>query len=151
MNNDSSAKEQGCVRAHRPDAQLAALNSLQDWSKWLVGVDAGVLGLLAFAFEKGLASVPEVRVWLAGAIVSFCASLVIATWLVGAVPAFVQRLEANDQNEKEPCWLKWRKNNIYEFTYGGIPVQAYAFLQHITFMTGAVLLTRALWIGLWPK
>jgi hypothetical protein len=133
------------------EAQLAALGSLQDWSKWLVGIDAGVLGLLVFAAQRIETSPhpPAKAIFLLVlAIVSFCLSLLIASWLVGAVPAFIMHLKADDTWNNRIWWIDWRANNIYGFRFGRIPLQVYAFLQHLFFMAGVILLTISLSLSL---
>ncbi|MFY9825404.1 MAG: hypothetical protein WAM82_28775 [Thermoanaerobaculia bacterium] len=130
------------------DAQLVALGSLQDWSKWLVGINAGVLGLLVFAAQRIEHPAPKGITYLICAIISFCASLTIATWLVGAVPAFIMRLKAHDAWSKKIWWIDWREKNIYGFKYGCIPLQVYAVLQHLAFVAGVILLTVSLSLAL---
>lgn len=128
------------------DARLDALTSLQDWSKWLVGIDAGILGLLTFGAGKAANYSFGSKASLIGAIICFCVSLIIATWLVGAVPAFIMHLKAKDEPNR--WWINWDSPNMYDFTYGGIRIQVYAFLQHLAFMFGVVLLTTSLVIHL---
>ena len=131
------------------EANVAELKSLQDWSKWLVGVDAGVLALLEFSIEKGHAMhSPEIRTCLSVAVVFFAFSLFVATWLVGASPIFIYYLKSGQVGD----WFIGcpPDKSIYQFPYGTFTLQQYAFVQHIAFLGGAVFLVIALLVQLSP-
>jgi hypothetical protein len=144
----TAGKEATAVEQLSSDAKLTALGSLQDWSKWLVGIDAGVLGLLMFAAQKIDPKESKGITVLILAIISFSVSLIIATWLVGAMPAFIMRVKAGDTWNNKTWWIDCSAGNIYGFTYGFIPVQVYSALQHLFFIAGVVLLAISLSLSL---
>ena len=124
------------------EAQLLALDSLQDWSKWLVGVDAGVLGLLAFSVKELEAPCALTKGLLVTSFLSFFLSLFLASWLVGAIPPFKQALKSDHPDKRH---IQWRdRPTLYRFRYGGFSLWSFALFQHVAFLVGAFALTVVL-------
>ena len=118
-------------------AQLDALIVLHGWSKWLVGLDAGILGLLTFSLQDldkaYFKTFPGMS--LLFGVAGFALSLLVAAWLVGSLPGFTQQLKTNVQSSP----LDWQKKpTIYEFKYAKIELRWYAGLQHGFFIVGVI-------------
>lgn len=126
--------------------QIEAFKALGEWSKWLVGLNAGILGLLVFGVKT--ARNESTNCFLAGAVVFLTISLLIATWLVGAVPPFIQCLMSENVGKSALIGrsVKCDGDNIYGFRYGRIPILLFAFFQHAAFVLGIVFLAIALCI-----
>lgn len=152
---------------------MEALKALQDWSKWLVGINAGVLGLLSFSVQHSVKKYtpaptnstltpanlpPETanpnleptnplgnydEIGIIVAICSFGLSLLVATWLVGSLPGFTQLLKTNSDPGKV---IKWKgKNSIYQFKYCYIfPLSVFSTAQHLFFAVGVIALVLSL-------
>jgi hypothetical protein len=103
--------------------QLEAIKLLKDWSTWLVTAQTGILSLFALIGRK-----PDFLT-----VFCFVISIIIATWILGALPSILQRIK-DDSNIHQMDLFEWL----------GIPLFAAAFLQHVSFMIGVVSLSFSL-------
>jgi hypothetical protein len=91
-----------------------ALNALKDWSAWLVGIQAAVLGLAGLSIGKDgslvAADAKAGRLFLRVAIVAFAGSIFCATWVLGAIPSIVLRLGRTPEDD-----------NFYHMPISGAP------------------------------
>ncbi|WP_426991167.1 hypothetical protein [Methylomonas sp. CM2] len=99
--------------------QLEAIKLLKDWSTWLVTVQTGVLGLFGLQ-GKTLNDLT---------LTCFIISIVIATFILGALPSILQRSE-DDSNIHQMILFEWFPAPLY----------VAAFLQHILFIIGVIYL-----------
>jgi hypothetical protein len=77
-------------------AAIEGLKSLQDWSKWLVGINAGVIGLLSIAVKDLQSSFPFYDVFPLLALFCLIVSVAAAAYLVGAIPGLLYRVHVGD-------------------------------------------------------
>ncbi|MEM7790401.1 MAG: hypothetical protein AAF546_03275 [Verrucomicrobiota bacterium] len=125
------------------EAQLEAFKSLVEWSKWLVGVDAGILGLLTFNDQLS-----EFNLFLlVVAISSLGISLTIASFLVGVLPSIILSSKS-DKPLDLPGVSCLDEDYIYDFKYNRIKIRYYAFYQHLFFLVGLGALAGALMTNL---
>jgi hypothetical protein len=85
----------------RKTAAIEGLKSLQDWSKWLVGINAGVIGLLSIAVKDLQYSVPCLKAFPSLALLCLIVSVAAAAYLVGVIPALLYRVHTGDSGELE--------------------------------------------------
>ena len=112
------------------DDEKDALKALQDWSKWLVAIQAGVI---AFGGE-GISS----EFFYQFAIWSFLVSIIIGTILVGSIPPILQG--TNIKEYAKAYLLGWPLSGIYKIKKFNLPIAVYAFFEHIFFIIGLVFI-----------
>ena len=112
---------------------IKAIELLQDWAKWLVGLDSAAIAAIAAlttrpGYELQTMSLATLACG-ACATTLFLVSLAFANWLLLALPGVVQR--ASDQSGEDI---------FAQGTYGGAGrrVVYYARGQHVLFLCGMV-------------
>jgi hypothetical protein len=71
---------------------------------------------------------PELARW---AVLFFALSIIFATWVLGAIPSIVMRMEKDDQNFYQMGMFEWRP-------FVWIPFWVFTFSEHIFFVIGIV-------------
>lgn len=74
--------------------QQKALESVRDWSKWLVGVNLAAGAGCVAVLQTGVAGVP--RVFLLMAVGFFAMALLVGTSLMAMLPGLMERLPVQD-------------------------------------------------------
>jgi hypothetical protein len=105
-----------------------ALQLLKDWSIWLVGLQTGVLGLVTFIGGKEGFFKLDVQ-WARIAIFFFAFSIIIATWVLAALPSILMRMQNERDNFYNMGLFEWAP---FKWT----PLWLFTFLQHILFVLG---------------
>jgi hypothetical protein len=105
------------VKTTRAGAELA-LNHLQEWSKWMSGIQTaalGGLGLMTFDCKSGslLQADDAARGFAVAAAVLLGAALFCSAWVLSALPSLAIRIYA--ETEKEPS----AKFDVYEMPLFG--------------------------------
>jgi hypothetical protein len=112
---------------------VKAIELLQDWAKWLVGLDSAAIAAIGAlttrpSYELQTMSIATL---VCGACATglFLASLAFANWLLLALPGVVQR--ASEQSSEDI---------FAQGTYGGVGRRVVFFArgQHVFFLSGMV-------------
>jgi hypothetical protein len=111
----------------KTELRLAALRFLKEWSTWMVGVETLLMGFLVSLLTGDRITLGSI--YLKGAVVCFGISIMIAAWLLGAIPSLSQRLPmATEGIYRMPLF------SIFPLKY--IRVGWVTFLQHLFFFLG---------------
>ena len=108
------------------EKQTEALKALADWSKWLVTLQTGLSAALIAIFKSELLNDSCVRCLLICALICFVLSILIAVWLLGAIPSALQVVP--------------HSKSIYQYEHGRIRLIVLSFAEHLFFALGAILL-----------
>jgi len=123
--------------------QLEALKLIQQWSIWLITLSSAFLGLTSFAFREFQNPKSELAAKLC--IGFLFATVVLAVFLVGAIPAIVQKLHTGINDHLVVMGANAR--GIYGYKYLDlIPVWLLVSGQRITFLVGIFFGARLMWL-----
>ncbi len=114
------------------DKTITFLQLLKDWSVWLVSLQTAALGLFTL-FGGKEHSVAINRRWALSGAVCFAASIVCATWVLGAIPDILLRAHP-DENPYGMDLFEWLPVRLWIFTTA----------EHWFFILGLILFVRAL-------
>jgi hypothetical protein len=123
--------------------QLEALKLLQEWSIWLITISSAFLGIIGFAFK----GIPDIKSLSSAkyCIVFLVITVVIAVFLVGAIPAIIQKLQPVVTNNS--VILSGNARGIYGYLYlDFIPLWLMVSIQRITFLIGLIFGARLVWL-----
>ncbi len=122
--------------------QLDALKMLQQWSMWIITLSSTFIGFIGFAFKNILTDTEKKSAKLC---VSFLlATVVLAVFLVSAIPAVIQKLPVVVEN---PFFLGVNPRGVYSALYlDFIPLWVLISGQRITFLIGLFFGTRLVWL-----
>jgi hypothetical protein len=132
----------------------AALNALKEWSAWLVSIQAAVLGLATFMIGRNgslpVANSKRGRRFLIIALVAFATSIFFATWVLGAMPSILLRIEDNptaDNFYHMPIAGAPGFETVYQWLpgWGKYMLQLWAFTlaEHLLFLIGILCFVLA--------
>ena len=120
------------------ETQIEALKSLADWTKWLIAVETAITG--AFFFRNGGDAVTS-----SPALACFILSMLIAAWLLGAIPTALQKTPILDTDDT-PASI-YTHPHFKTSWFRGIPLLWLALLEHAFFMVGLLILLKPLfWV-----
>jgi hypothetical protein len=106
-----------------------AMELLKDWSTWMVGLQTGILGLIAFIGGKdGFFKLEEK--WARLAIFLIGASMFFATWVLAALPSILLRMQTKTDNFYNMGMFEWLP----------VPLWVFSSLQHWLFVIGVLFL-----------
>jgi hypothetical protein len=123
--------------------QLEALKLLQQWSMWIITLSTAFIGLIGFAFKdlsnsKHLHSAKLCILFL-------LITVVLAVFLVGAIPAVIQKLQPEIVDN--PVAFGTNARGIYGYQYlDFIPLWILISSQRITFLIGVFFGSRLVWL-----
>lgn len=80
---------------------IDSLKLLQDWSKWLIGLEA----LVCMSLWPKLASKPAPSVLLYAGWMMFWASIIIAAILLLSISFFVRRVDTSADRDMKKVWI----------------------------------------------
>lgn len=110
----------------------ASLDRMEKWATWLTGLQTGAMAAIGF-LRKGEALQPDLVKAAFLSLLFFGASIVLATWLLSALPSSQQRLKNTGTATTE--------NDIYIlniFTFIPIRLGRFAGLIHTYFLLGII-------------
>ena len=119
------------VKVDHDNAKIA-LERMKDWATWLTGLQTGALAVLGGLATKS-SGTPHRCLKHATffALLFFSASIILTTWLLGALPSIAQELV--------PGWSP--ANDVYAhriFSFVNIPLGKFAFLSHLFCLLGVI-------------
>lgn len=123
--------------------QLEALKLLQEWSIWLITISSAFLGLIGFAFK----TIPDKRALSSAkyCIIFLVSTVFLAVFLVGAIPAVIQKLQPVVSDN--PVLLGTNARGIYGYLYlDFIPLWIMVSSQRITFLFGLFFGAKLVWL-----
>ena len=112
--------------------QEKALNSISDWSKWLIGLNftsgAGCIAVL----QQGVTA--SMKFYLVGAVFFFAFSAAVTAFVLANLPMIIQRLPLHTK--------KGEPRDIYDFWIfsPGLSLQLLTIIQLLLFITGLAFL-----------
>jgi|GEM_PF-1453103 len=86
---------------NKPQRTIDSLKLLQDWSKWLIGLEA----IVCMSLWPKLASKPAPSVLMYAGWMMFWASIIIAAILLLAISFFVRRVDTSADHDMKKVWL----------------------------------------------
>jgi hypothetical protein len=118
-----------------------ALDALKDWSAWLVSIQTAVIGLTTFVLGGTNVQI-RARNWLIGGLVSFAASIVCATFVLGSIPSILIRIEEDPASLERYggfYWMPIAGPDWFEASFGYV-LRLWLFTvgEHIFFLVGVV-------------
>ena len=122
--------------------QLEALKLLQEWSIWLITISSVFLGLIGFAFK----TLPDKKTLTSAkyCIIFLMTTVFLAVFLVGAIPAIIQKLLPVVSDN--PVLLGTNARGIYGYLYlDFIPLWILVSSQRITFLIGLFFGAKLVW------
>jgi hypothetical protein len=108
-------------------SEREALKALQDWSKWMVAIQAAVIVL-------GTDNVATSSLWPV-LVVCFATSMTAGTILVGAIPSLLER---PGDVWPSASFCGWPVSGIHRYKQFRLPLLAYAFVEHAFFVVGII-------------
>jgi len=136
----------------------AALNALKEWSAWLVSIQAAVIALAGYAVGKEsllpVKDSPWVRRLLIAAIVALAASIFFATWVLGAIPSILLRMQESPGNT-DFYHMPIAGAPAFEAVYQWLPdnaqyllqLWAFAAAEHLLFLMGILCVVLAILVA----
>ena len=122
--------------------QLEALKLLQQWSMWLITITSVFLSIIGYTF-KNLSSKQSLNA-AKYCIGFFFLSLVFAIFLVGAIPANVQKIGPEILDNE--IYSIGNARGIYGLKYlGFIPLWVLSSGQRISFLIALIFGMRLVW------
>lgn len=104
----------------KEENQIRAVESLRDWSKWLIGIDFAAATGCVIVLQGGVQGPP--RPFLMGAIAAFALSVITSVILVRALASLMENLPHQDPDGNAV--------SIYRYTVtGAVSVRQLANLQ----------------------
>jgi hypothetical protein len=128
-----------------PSASLTqipvALGALKDWSAWLVSIQAAIIALATFGLggTKALEIAPRL---LKVGLGCFVASIVCATFVLGAIPSILIRIEEDPASFKNggfyrmpiSGWDRFEKSPFADW----LPLKLFTVGEQVLFLIGVV-------------
>jgi len=94
---------------NKPQRTVDSLKLLQDWSKWLIGLEA----IVCMSLWPKLASKPAPSVLMYAGWMMFWASIIIAAILLLAISFFVRRVDTSADREMKKVWVMVGKRRAF--------------------------------------
>jgi len=123
--------------------QLEALKMIQEWSIWLIGLSTVFLGMIGFAF-KNLNNRQE-RLAAKYCVIFSLVSVLVAVFLVGAIPALIQKIEPAIYDHF--TYFNSNARGVYGLDYlDRIPLWMIVSSQRILFILSVLAGVRLVWL-----
>ncbi len=121
------------------ESQKNAIDSLREWSRWLIGIDFAAATGCVVVLQDGMMGPP--RPFLILAISAFAISVLCSVFLVRVLATVVEKLPLLDSNSNP--------TSIYDFVvYRGITVKYIARAQMLLLTMGGIFFL--MWVFLKP-
>jgi hypothetical protein len=134
-----------------PERGASALSELRQWSTFLIGIQMGAISIMGFFFEKvrhvdGSSLPLDPRQMTAGviAVIFFGASILTATWLLGAILSLLIRLKDKTSTENDvyhlslfrsPDWPKIGPMTGLQYVLFALGIVAFATFVYMRLVT----------------
>lgn len=123
--------------------QLEAIKLIQEWSIWLITLSTGFIGASGFAFRH-LSNPKQIKA-AKKCIIFLLITIVIAVFLVGAIPAIIQKIDSKISDHL--IFGIFNAKGIYGYLYlDFIPVYTFIVSQRITFLIALFFGSKLIWL-----
>ncbi len=118
------------------DSAKTTLDRLSSWTTWITGLQTAGMAAIGFLIKEFGKTTENLRIYTFFSLLFFGASIVIAAWLLSALPSIQQGLvptkEGEDGDEKNDVYMA----NLYSFV--SLRFGRFTGLVHTYFLAGII-------------